>query len=59
MCVSLKVYCDVPLHLQIDSWLRKNGHPRLALPELCGYIPAVKYLRDTLAKKPANKGAIS
>eukprot|EP00605_Chrysophyceae_sp_TOSAG23-4_P002886 GSChrysophyteH1.ASY1.ANO1.3181.1 assembled CDS len=29
---------------QIDSWLKKNEHPRLSLPAVCGFIPGARYL---------------
>ena len=29
---------------QVDAWLGKNGHPRLPLPAICGYIPMARYL---------------
>jgi len=30
--------------IQIDSWLKKNSKPRLPLPNVCGYLPAARYL---------------
>jgi hypothetical protein len=29
---------------QIDAWLSKNNYPRLPLPEVCGYLPATRFL---------------
>ena len=32
----------------MDNWLREKRKPRLALPEICGYIPVVHILRKAL-----------
>lgn len=42
-------------HVQLDQWLRKNALPRLALPEVCGYIPLARLLRNSLRSKVDKK----
>ena len=41
-------------HIQIDEWLKKNGHPRMTLPSICGYIPMSKFLYKGLDKERAH-----
>ncbi len=42
-------------YTQIDDWLKKNEHPRLPLPVICGYIPLVRFLYEDLKKAAAAK----
>lgn len=30
--------------VQIDEWLKSKKLPRLPLPEICGYIPTIRYI---------------
>jgi hypothetical protein len=39
-------------HYQIDQWLKRSALPRLLLPEICGYIPLVKFLAKGLRVRP-------
>jgi hypothetical protein len=38
-------------HVQIDSWLKKQSLPRLTLPNICGYSPLTKYIKNELRAK--------
>ncbi len=31
-------------HVQVDEWLKKKGLPRLPLPNICGYVPSVRFI---------------
>jgi len=35
-------------HVQIDEWLRAKHLPRLPLPKICGYIPLVADIADSV-----------
>lgn len=53
-------YFQVLLNLlQIDVWLKKNSHPRLPLPNICGYIPMTKYISNKLLKKKIENSEIT
>ena len=41
-------------HIQIDEWLKKNEHPRMTLPSICGYIPMTKFLYKGLNAERAH-----
>jgi hypothetical protein len=41
-------------HVQIDEWLKKNSHPRMTLPAICGYIPISKFLYKGLNSERAH-----
>ena len=38
-------------YVHIDKWLAKHSYPRLQLPVICGYIPLITKLADTLLVK--------
>lgn len=38
-------------HVQIDSWLKKQSLPRLPLPNICGYAPLTRYIKNELIAK--------
>eukprot|EP00981_Chlorochromonas_danica_P006541 scaffold1431_cov167-Ochromonas_danica.AAC.1 len=42
-------------YVKIDQWLKTKGLPRMALPEVCGYIPSVRYLAPYLLKKKSEQ----
>lgn len=35
-------------YVQVDEWLKKNSLPRLSLPNICGYIPLVRFIAKPL-----------
>mmetsp|Transcript_16648 Transcript_16648/g.18018 ORF Transcript_16648/g.18018 Transcript_16648/m.18018 type:complete len:622 (-) Transcript_16648:1321-3186(-) len=35
-------------HAKIDAWLKKHSLPRLPLPEICSYIPTVRYIASRI-----------
>ena len=41
-------------HVLIDEWLKKNHHPRMVLPIICGYIPMAKFLYKGLNSEKAH-----
>jgi hypothetical protein len=41
-------------HVSIDEWLKKNQHPRMVLPSICGYIPMSKFLYKGLDEEKAH-----
>eukprot|EP01031_Cornospumella_fuschlensis_P034857 gene34857-42210_t len=44
-------------HVQINAFLKKHHLPRLPLPSVCGYIPSVRYLANSLMKKDDRQSA--
>jgi hypothetical protein len=34
-------------------WLKKQQLPRLSLPEICGYVPLVRFIADAVRDKNA------
>jgi hypothetical protein len=37
--------------LQIDEWLKGKSLPRLPLPNICGYLPSVKFIANAVRLK--------
>ncbi len=44
---------------QIDEWLKKKSLPRLPLPNICGYVPSVRFIASAVKEKSASAKAVA
>jgi hypothetical protein len=46
-------------HVQIDEWLRAKHLPRLPLPKICGYVPLVADIADSVRAGAGGEHALA